>query len=121
MSFLVAQNPNKPVYRIPMSFEPNIQSKQYVINLPEANYLLNFNLNTVGIAGDNVFMSCSSADNTKIYFGSYRCVFGTFINLIDNGSAHKFFFRSLTTAVDNIKNITFDNLNTTVGLYAVVR
>lgn len=121
MSLLISQDSAKPVYEIPLTFEPNISYKQVIVTLPEASYSLYFNLNTVEVSGVNVYLSCLSADETVKYFGSYRCVFGTYINYVDAGSLHKFFFYTKDTSVDTPSTITFDNLNTTVGFYAVLR
>jgi len=121
MTLLIPQTSGKPTYEIPLTFEPNIKSKQVILTLPEASYSLYFNLNETESAGPNLFLSCLSADEIVVYFGSYRCIFGCYINSIDNGAPHKFFFFNSSSSGDPVPNITFDTLNRTVRLYAVLR
>jgi hypothetical protein len=122
MSYYVDQDPTKPTYEIPLGFDDNtITNANVDVTLPEASYTFYFNLNSVEVTGNNLYLSCLGTDGQTIYFGSYRCVFGTYINELDNGCLHKFFFKVIDGDSNAYPTITFDALNKGVKMYAVLR
>lgn len=105
------------VYQLPLSkFNTTLQEQQINISINNSAYVLYFQNN---IIENNLFLSCYGNNQNPIYFGSYRCVFGNYINLIDNGFPYLLFFVNTTNTVYN--NITFDALNNGVNLYAKSR
>jgi hypothetical protein len=121
VSSFVAQNPNKPVFKIPLSFEPNTTEAEVQATFGNFSCILYFNLNTVEASGSNLYLSCYTVDGTKVHFSSLRCVFGSYINNIDNGCLYKFFFLAASNDTDPFPTITFDSLNKGVNMYALTR
>jgi hypothetical protein len=116
---LVTQSASNPAYTIPLSFDSGITEKEILVTIDNFVAKLYFNINTVEQNGSNLYMSCYTTDNSVVYFGSFRCVFGSYINTVDAGCPYKFFF--LNNSPTNYQTITFDALNNGVNLYAVLR
>ena len=103
-------------YKINLSFDDEIQVQDIFVTLDKVVYLFSFCLNNIeGI----LYLSVTSRDRTVVYFGGYRCVFGTFFNKVDNGFPYLLFFVDKTGL--NFKKITFDAVNKGVTLYARTR
>ena len=108
---------SKPVWQLPLSqFNTDITEQQINISIQNTAYTLYFQSNPIE---NNLFLSCYGNNQSPIYFGSYRCAFGNYINLIDNGFPYLLFF--IDTTKNNYQNITFDTLNNGVNLYAKLR
>ena len=120
MSSFVAQDPNKPVFKIPLEFAPNITEAEVQASFGSFSCILFFNLNKVE-ENENLYLSCYSVDGSIVHFGSLRCVFGSYINNIDNGCNYKFFFLAASNDTSLYPSITFDSLNKGVSMYALTR
>lgn len=104
-------------WKLPLQqFAQNIQEQSVNINIQNVSYVFYFQNN---IIENNLFLSVSGANQSPIYFGSYRCVFGNYINLIDNGFPYLIYFNDSTN--NNYQNITFSTLNSGVNMYAKSR
>jgi len=105
-----------PTFLIPLSFENNIFEKEIQLSIGTLSVILLFQLNSID---NQLYLSAYTKDRTIVYFGGFRCVFGAYINQFDNGFPYLIFF------IDNSGNayekITFENLNSGVGMYAKSR
>lgn len=131
IDILVPNVTGKLAYQLPLFFEPGISEKEFTVSILTKTFNIYFNLNEVELDSEyeinnnpsarsiNSYMSCYEINKTKIYFGSFRCVFGSYINQVDNGFPYKFFF--VDTSTKKYNNITFDSMNNGVNLYAIER
>ena len=105
------------VYQLPLdTFNTGITEQEVNISIQSNTYTFYFQNNVIE---NNLFLSCYGANQSPIYFGSYRCVFGNYINENDNGFPYLVFFIDSTN--NNYKNITFETLNNGVNLYVKSR
>lgn len=105
------------IYQLPLQQFPSGINEQVInINIANNAYIFYFQNN---IIENNLFLSCYGANQSPIYFGSYRCVFGSYINKIDGGFPYLIFFVNSTNNI--IENITFNTLNNGVNMYVKSR
>ncbi len=108
------------VYNLPLQqFQSGIQEQTINISIESNAYVLYFQNNLIE---NNLFMSCYGSNQNSIFFGSFRCVFGNYINLVPETPVvfpYLFFFYNPTQ--NFYQNITFDALNNGVQLYAKPR
>jgi len=124
-------NSGKRAFLIPLTFASGILEKEVTVQILGKSYTLYFNLNTVELTPDyrskgtstetasQLYLSCYDINKSNIYFGSYRCVFGAYINEVDNGFPYKFFF--LNNSGKTLSVVDFDNINAGVNLFAIER
>lgn len=109
--------PAKTIYRIPLQqFQAGISEQYISVSVQNTSYLFYFQNNVIE---NNLFLSVTGLNQTPIYFGSYRCAFGNYINLIDAGLPYLVYF--LNTTQNDYANITFDTLNNGINMYLAVR
>lgn len=104
------------VWNIPLRFEDNIQQKQITLTINNESFVLLFQLNPIDT---NLYLTCYSKNQDIIYFASYRCVFGNYINKLDAGLNYMFFF--IDNSGNNYEQIDFIALNNGVNMYAKSR
>ena len=121
----------KKAYQIPLTFASGTTEKEVTIQIAGKSYSLYFNLNTVELTPDykalkttsttvgQLYMSCYDINKANVYFGSFKCIFGSYINEVDNGFPYKFFF--LNNSGKTLSVIDFDNINSGVNLFAIER
>jgi hypothetical protein len=101
------------VWQLPLTpFIAGISEQTVNVSIENNAYVFYFQLNPIE---GNLFLSVTGANQSPIYFGSYRCVFGTYINLLDAGFPYLIFF--VDTTNNGYEGITFDNLNNGVNMY----
>lgn len=108
-------------YLIPLSFSNQGQQAEVTATLGNTVFNLFFNLNPIF---NNLFLSCYTLDKSVIYFYGYKCVFGNYINKIDNGCPFMFYFVDNSNGQNysrNSQNITYEALSNGVQLYAELR
>ncbi len=106
-------SPPSTIFQLPLQqFASGIQEQTINISVQNNAYVFYFQNNVIE---NNLFLSCFGTNQTPIYFGSFRCAFGNYINLIDNGFPYLVYFVDSTN--NNYPNITFDTLNNGVNLY----
>lgn len=127
----VTNTTGKKAYQIPLTFAAGITEKEVTIQIAGKSYSVYFNLNTVELTPDyrrlnttsvtvgQLYMSCYDINKANVYFGSLKCVFGSYINEVDNGFPYKFFF--LNNSGKTLSVIDFDNINAGVNLFAIER
>lgn len=98
------------------TFSTDLYDQQVTTTIENTAYNLLFQNN---IIENTLFLTCFGRNNTPIFFGSYRCVFGNYINLFDNGLPYVFFF--IDESNNGYTKITFDALNNGVRMYANTR
>jgi len=105
------------VWQLPLNqLQTNVNEQLINVNINNTAYVFYFQNNVIE---NNLFLSVYGANQTPIYFGSYRCVFGSYINQIDNGLPYLIFF--IDTTNNAYQNITFATLNSGVNMYAKQR
>lgn len=105
------------IFQLPLQKIASGVNEQLInISVENNTYVLYFQNNVIE---NNLFLSCYGSNQSPIYFGSYRCVFGNYINVVDNGFPYLVFFVDSTN--NNYQNITFDTLNNGVQLYVQSR
>lgn len=122
--YLRSLNINVPVspvvYNLPLQqFQSGIEEQTINISLQSNAYVLYFQNNPIE---NNLFLSCYGSNQNTIFFGSFRCVFGSYINLVPETPTpfpYLFFFHNPTQNI--VQNITFESLNNGVQLYAKPR
>lgn len=131
MSTTTKNTTGKKAFLIPLTFAPGITEKEVTVQIAGKSYSLYFNLNFVELTpnyrsdvtatttSSQLYLSCYDINKANIYFGSYRCVFGSYINEVDNGFPCKFFF--LNNSGKTLSVIDFDNINAGVNLFAIER
>lgn len=116
------QEPSKPPrYLIPLSLQNVTDQIEITITINNTSFDIFFNLNSLN---NNLFMSAYSIDRTVYYFAGYQCVFGNYINLIDNGCPYLFYFVDKSNGQNYSKNslpIDYNALSNGVKLYAELR
>jgi hypothetical protein len=108
-------------YFVPLNFENIGQQAEVTVTLGNIVLNLFFNLNPIL---NNLFLSCYTFNKEKVYFYGYKCVFGNYINEIDNGCPFKFFFVDKSNGQNyskNSSNITYETISNGVNLYAELR
>jgi hypothetical protein len=106
-----------PTWKLPLSqFQNGINEQLVNVSIQNSSYTFYFQNNVIE---NNLFLSVYGVNQSPIYFGSYRCVFGDYINFIDNGFPYLIFF--VDTTNNGYTNITFQNLNNGVNMYAKSR
>jgi len=117
----VLQNEVIKNYLIPLSFNNPTQLTEVAVTIETSSFNILLDLDPLY---GNLFMSAYTINKTFIYFASYKCVFNSFINLIDNGCPYLLFFVDQSNGLNYSKNnlpITYDALNNGVKLYAQLR
>lgn len=105
------------VYNLPLQqFSSGISEQQVNVNIENVGYIFYFQNNVIE---NNLFLSVYGLNQSPIYFGSFRCVFGNYINQVDNGFPFLVFF--IDNSNNGYTNITFNNLNNGIGLYVKSR
>lgn len=115
-------NPNPLRYLIPLSFQ-NI-TEQNEITVTIGNNVFNIFFNSNSLVNNTLFMSAYTLNRAIIYFIGYQCVFGNYINLIDNGCPYYFYFVDKSNGQNYSSNnltIDYNALNNGVKLYAELR
>lgn len=113
---------NKQRYLLPLTFEEGVEQSDVTVNIGLSTFVLYFNLNS--LSNNNLFISAYSIDKTTIYFAGLKCVFGNYINLIDNGCPYLLYFLDKSNGqnyASTSQTITFEALNNGVSLYAELR
>jgi hypothetical protein len=113
--------PTPTRYVIPLNFENVGQQTEVTVTLGNIVLNLFFNLNPIL---NILFLSSYTLNKTSIYFYGYQCVFGNYINKIDNGCPFKFYFVDQSNGQNfskNSENITYIALSNGVKLYAELR
>lgn len=108
-------------FLIPLAFNNPSQFTEIAVTIESSSFNILLDLDPLY---NNLFMSSYSISKTSVYFGSYKCVYNSFINLIDNGCPYLFFFADKSNGLNYSKNnlpITYDALNNGVKLYAQLR
>ena len=108
-------------YVIPLNFENVGQQAEVTVTLGNIVLNLFFNLNPIL---NILFLSSYKLNKSVIYFYGYQCVFGNYINKIDNGCPFKFYFVDQSNGQNyskNSQNITYEALSNGVKLYAELR
>lgn len=118
---LTPDSPSPLRYLIPLNIQ-NVQ-QQTEVTVTLGNVILNlfFNLNPIL---DVLFLSSYTINRSSIYFYGYQCVFGNYINKIDNGCPFMFYFVDQSNGQNYSKNsinITYNSLSDGVKLYAELR
>ncbi len=109
--------PTATIFQLPLQqFAENISEQLINVSIQNNAYVFYFQNN---IIENNLFLSCYGSNQSPIYFGSYRCVFGNYINLIDNGFPYLVYFVDSTN--NNYTNVTFDTLNNGVNMFVKAR
>lgn len=104
-------------YLLPLQKIPSGISEVVInVTIENTSYSFYFQNNVIE---DNLFLSVYGFNQSPIYFGSYRCIFGTYINYIDAGLPYLIYF--INTTQIEYSTITFDGLNNGVAMYAVAR
>ena len=113
----INQATQQNIYQLPLQqFANGINEQLINISVENNSYVFYFQNNVIE---NNLFLSCYGSNQSPIYFGSFRCVFGNYINLVDNGFPYLVFF--VDTTNNNYQNITFNTLNNGVQLYVQSR
>jgi hypothetical protein len=112
-------------YIVNMNFDNDTTNKEVIVNIKGQSYNFYFVLSgienfTQNEVADNLFLSVYTTNKSKIYFGSLRCVFGSYINFVDNGFPYLIFFKDTSTNLIN-KTVTFKTLNSGVSMYLMDR
>jgi hypothetical protein len=108
-------------YLIPLSFNNPTQLTEISVTIGTTSFNLLLDLDPLF---GNLFVSAYTINKTLIYFASYKCVYNSFMNQIDNGCPYLFFFVDQSNGLNYSKNslpITYDALNNGVKLYAQLR
>lgn len=109
-------------FSIPLNFDANSEQVSVDVSIGTTSLILFFNKNS--LANDNLFLSSYSVNRTQIYFAGFKCVFGNYINFIDNGCPFLFYFLDKSNGQSysrESKPITFESINDGVTLYAELR
>ena len=105
------------IFQIPLqTFPDGVQEQTVNVSIESNSYVFYFQNNLIE---GNLFLSVFGSDQNPIYFGGYRCVFGNYINFIDNGFPYLIYF--IDTTNNEYQNITFQTLNTGVNVYVQSR
>lgn len=108
-------------YLIPLLLNDAAQQTEVIVTINNFVIALLFNLNPLD---NNLYLSAYTLNKSIIYFAGFRCVFGNYINLIDNGCPYLFYFldeSNLQTYVNSDFPINFDAISNGVNLYAEFR
>lgn len=99
------------------TFPDDTTEYEITMSIENAAYTFYFNLNSIE---DNLFLSTYGKNQSPVYFGSYRCCFGNYINLVDAGFPYLLFFKNQGTNL--IEKINFQSLNSnSIFFYAKSR
>jgi len=113
---------NKLRYLLPLSFGEGTQQSDVTLSIANSTFIIFFNINS--LSEDNLYLSSYSINKTTIYFAGYKCVFGNYINIIDNGCPYLFYFLDKSNGQNYQKTnqpITYSAINNGVSLYAELR
>ena len=113
---------NKLRYLIPLSFEDGVQQVEINVSISVNNFIIFLNLNSLD--NSNLFISSYTLNKETIYFAGFKCVFGNYINLVDNNCPYLLYFLDKSNGQNyqrNSSNITFESINNGVSLYAELR
>lgn len=108
-------------YLVPLAIPAETQQVEVTVSIGVETIILFFSLNSIS---NSIMLSAYTLNKTQYYFLGYQCVFGTYINEVDNGCPYKFYFVDKSNGQNyalNSKNIDFNALINGVALYAELR